>query len=144
VRRLAVEQSLVQDGFSGCRSVRARPGDDAAHGRFPEHEPCAFVGVVRVDGHVRRAGGEDAEDRDVQLLRPRRHPHPDAITASDARLVQARRRGADPRQQLAVAQRARSVVDRGGFGKRARRGAQHVQQGAGRGRGIRATEDRSR
>ena len=142
VRRLTVEEIIRHGGFFGCRGVRARAGDDAAHGSLSEDQPRTLVGVIRVDGHVRCTGGEDAEDRDVQLFRTRRHPHADAIAASNARFMQARRGRAHPRQHLAIAQGARTVVDRGGFGKRARRGTQHVQQRAGRGRSLRATEER--
>ena len=100
-------------GLRGRRRVRARTRDDAAHPRLAEHEPCAFVGVVRVDGNVRGTGGQDAEDRDVELFRARWHPHTDAVPAPDAGPVQSCGRRADARHHLRVAEGARSVVDGG-------------------------------
>ncbi len=154
VRRVALEQrgrggtagharSLgVRVERAGCRDVLPRTRDDPADGGFAEHQPGALVGIVGIDGHVRRTRGEDAEDRDVQLFRARRHSHPDAVTATDPRLVQPRRRGADPRHQLPVAQGAGAVVDRRGLRVTHRRGPQHVEERARRRRVGGAVEER--
>ena len=67
-----------------------------------------------VDGHLDRAGAEDAEPR-VQELRPGRHHHRDPVAPADPHLLQAGGETARALRQLLVAHRL--VIDQG---KRAR------------------------
>ena len=85
VRRIAREQRRSELVLGvGCRHVLAGPRDDTANVGFAEDQPRTLVGIIGVDGHVRRACGEDPQDRDVQLLRAGGHPHTDAVAATHA------------------------------------------------------------
>ena len=118
MRRRAIEER------SGCgirfrliaRDVLAVAGDHAAHLRLAEDQARPLVGVVGVHRDVGRAGREHAQDREVQLLRPGYHAHADPVAAADAGGVQAGRRGAHAGHELAIAQRAGPVVERGRLG----------------------------
>ena len=123
--------------FSGPARTRRSP--DAAHLRLAEHEPRGRQDrrVDRRRRHRRRGCWRIA----MYIFRPRGHAHPDAVAARDASLVQTRRRLQHARHQLAIAERARTVVDRRGLGV-ARGGlAQNVEESAGGGRVRRSVED---
>ena len=142
VRRFAVEQlgrRAIRE--PGTRAELAASGDDAAHCGLAEDEPRALFGVVGIDGHVRSTCGHRPEDRDVQLTRTRRHANAHAIAAPHARPVQPGGRAHDARHELAVAERAVCVLEGRGVGMPLRRVAQHVEQGARRGRLARSIED---
>ena len=119
-------------GRVGVGDVLPRTADDPRDAGLAEHEPRPLVGIVRVDGHVRGTRREDAEDREVELLRARGDAHPDPVTTPNARLVQAGGGLADARHELRVAQRPRAVVDRGGLRVPCRGGAEHVDECARR------------
>ena len=65
--------------------------DDGCDVGLAEHQPGPFVGVVGVDRDVRRAGHEDAHDRDVEVDRSGLDPHADPIATTHADRVQLRR-----------------------------------------------------
>ena len=62
-----------------------------------EHQVGPLARVVGVDRHVRRAGREHAEDRDVEVGRARRHPDADPVAAADAGGLEPARDIARPR-----------------------------------------------
>ncbi len=149
VRRVTVVEAH-ESGIRIRRDELAVARDDAPHPRLTEDQARALIGVVGVDRHVRRPRGHDGEDRHVQLLRARGHAHAHAIPAPHARLVQRRRGTPHPREQFAVAQRPRAVVDGGCLGMpcgdvgedvdqraRGRRSGQPVERSLGGGSGGR-------
>ena len=100
-------------------------GDDADHVGLAEHQVGAFVGVVGVDRHVGRAGGQRREDRHVQRVAARRHPDADAVAAADAAGGQPLDALLDVGDQLGVGELDGAVVERGRVrdsGPRCRRG----------------------
>ena len=91
---------------------QARFGDDRNDVGLTEHQFGAFVGVVGVDRHVCRAGGQRRQDRHVQRIAARRHPDADPVAAADAPGGQPLHAVLDVADQLAVGELHGAVVDR--------------------------------
>ena len=108
----------------------ARLGDDADDVRLAEHQLGPLVGVVGVDRHVRRTGGQRRQDRDVERVAARRHPDADAVAAADAAGRQPRDAVLDVGDQLAVGELDGAVVDRRRIGVARRGVVQDVDQRA--------------
>ena len=106
--------------------------DDGVDLGLAEDEFGTFVRVVGVDRHVRGAGIEGRQDRDVQVPRPRRHPDADPASPPDADLAETCDRAADHGQQLAVGEGHLAVVDGRGIRVCTRGGGEHVAEGARR------------
>jgi hypothetical protein len=88
------------------------PGaDDAGHGGLAEDEAGAFLGVVRVDGHVGGAGGEYTEDADVELAGTRGDADAHAVAAAHAQAGQQRGLLGDEPLEPAVADAALRVLE---------------------------------
>ena len=116
--------------------------DDAPDPGLAEHQTRTLVGIVGVHRHVGGAGGHHGEDRDVQLLRARRHPDTDPVAPAHAGLVQRRRRAPDAREGLGLCVGARAAVDGGGLGMPCGHVREDVDQRARRRSGARAVEHR--
>lgn len=138
VRILPVEQP-ARDGAVRVDELPAR-ADDAAHARFAEHEVCALLGIIGVDGHIGRSSRHHAEDRDVEVSVARGHAHADAVAAAHAERVQASGGPVHEREQLCVAQRTAFVLQRRRVGMRLGRGPNDVDEGASRRRGVGSIE----
>jgi hypothetical protein len=116
--------------------------EDADHGRLTEHEAGALFRVVGVDGHVRGSREQDAEDAEVQLARARCDPHPHPVPAADTGGEQGCREALGAHDEFAVAERAHSVLERGGLRMCHGDGTQDVDQGAFGGRTSAAEQRR--
>ena len=106
-------------GGARCRRPRrrrsqlsARPRARRDHVGLAEHQPGALVGVVDVDRHVGRAGGQDGQDRDVQLGGAGGDADADAVPRADPLGVKLGGPGDHLGSQLAVGEHDRAVVDR--------------------------------
>ena len=137
VRCVPVVQT--HERVAGCDEL-AVAGDDASHPGLAEHETGALIGVVGIHRHVGGARRHHGEDRDVQLLRARRHPDADPVAPAHTGLVQRRRGTPDAREQLAVAEGTRAVVDGGGLWMPCGHLCQDVDQRARRCGGTRTVE----
>ena len=112
-------------------------GDDPDHVGLAEHQLGPLVGVVGVDRHVGRAGGQRREDRHVQRVTARRHPDADAVAAADAAGGEPRDAFLDVGDQLGVGELDRAVVERGRIGVARRGVVEDVDERARFGRGRR-------
>ena len=122
-------------GVLGVRGVDPLVGEDAGHLRLAEHEAGALLRIVRVHGDVGRAGGEHAEDRDVQRGRARGDPHADPVSRPHAGGPQVAGGLVDALPQLRVRQRLDAVVQGGRVRVLARRGVEELHERPG-GRGA--------
>jgi hypothetical protein len=102
----------------------------AATAGLAEDDSRPLVWVVVVDRHVRRAGEQDAGDRDVEVGGPRRDAHPDPVATPDTVAAQRRRELLGGVEQFVVGQDLTAVVDRRGVGMCIGGGAQDVDEGA--------------
>ena len=93
---------------------QARFGDHRDDVGLTENQFGAFVGVVGVDRHVRRAGGQRRKDGLIQRVATRRHPDADPVSAANSASGQPGRAGLDVGDQLAVGELHGAVVDRCG------------------------------
>ena len=101
-----VEGTAIGAGFDG------RPGgDDSGDGRLGEHGAGPLIGVVDVDGNVRRAEHERGQDRQVQFHRSRGNTDADLVTGADAGFCHVEREIADGDDELCVAEHPRAVVE---------------------------------
>ena len=125
-RRAAVSRGC--GGAAGIGDEHAVGGVDGRDLRLTEHQLGALGGVVHVDGHVRRAGGEGAEDCQVEVRGARGHVDADPVAGDDALVVHPPGGGVDRPRHLVVAQDAGAVVDARRVRVAGRRGVEHVEE----------------
>ena len=109
VRRIVVEDRLLL--WAGHRQLEL-VADGSRDGSFTEHQLGAFFRVVGVHRHVRRAGLERAENRDVQVVVPGRDPDADPVARPDSRGGQTVGELGRLLQQFAVAEADAAVIER--------------------------------
>ena len=86
--------------------------DDSDDTGLTEYQFGAFVGIVGIDRHVCRAGGQRGQDRQIQRIAARRHPDPKSVATADAPRGQPFDAGLDIADHLAVGELHSAVVDR--------------------------------
>ncbi len=123
-----VLRNVLLGGSTGRDAAR---GDDGRHLRLAEDQLGPLLGVVRVHRHVGSTDREDRQDRDVEGERTRRHADSDAIAAPDTGVGEPLSAFGDVVQQLGVADRHGTVVDRGGVGETMCRVAEDVDERPG-------------
>ena len=106
--------------------------DDRGDVGLVEDQPGALVGVVGVDGHVGRAGQQDAEDRDVEVGGAAVDADADLVAAADAVRVELDRELVGGLGELGVGQHVVAGVDRGLVVGLLDRGPEDVDQRARR------------
>ena len=112
---------------SQVQAVGAEPAGDA---RLAEDHLGALVGVVGVDGHVGRAGGEDRQDGDVELPVARGHAHAHAIAGADALGAEPAGGLVDFGDEVGIGHHHVAVVERRRLGVLGGGGPQHVHERA--------------
>ena len=115
--------------------------DDGGDVGLAEDGVGALVGVVEVDRHVRAARDERPRDRDVQIKGSRRDADADALTRTDAQLVQGVGELLCGLGEFGVRQHVLAVVDGRVVRVRGDARAQDVDECARRGSQI-ATQQR--
>ena len=127
---------LLRSLVGVCVGRRGRAGsddevgaDDRGDAGLAEDDSRPLVWVVVVDRHVRRAGKQDAGDRDVEVGGPRRDAHPDPVATPDTVAAQRRRELLGGVEQFVVGQDLAAVVDGRGVGVCIGGGAQDVDEG---------------
>ena len=128
-RRAAPPRGVV--GSIGVGDEHPVGGVDGRDLCLPEHQLGALGRVVHVDGDVGRAGGEGAEDGEVQVRGTRGHVDADPVPGAYALVVHPPRGGADRPRDLAVAQDPGAVVDARSVRVAGRRGVEHVEERPG-------------
>jgi hypothetical protein len=128
-------------GRPAAQRHRAASADHRAHAGLAEDQLGSLVGVLGVDRHVGRAGGEHAEDRQVEVDRAGRHAHPHPVADPDAGRRQRAAEPLDLGDQRLVAQHGGAVIDRVGMRMPPCGLGEDVQQRARR-RGRPGGEDR--
>ena len=93
-----------------------------------EHQLRPLVRVVGVHRDVRRPGLHRPEDRDVQIVVPRRDPHSDPVARPDPGFGETRGELGRLVQQFAISQTDVAVVQRRLIGVLRRRLLQHIHQ----------------
>ena len=72
---------------------------------------CTLVGVIRIHRNVGGSGGHDGQDCQVELAASRRHPHTNAVAATDALFVEPRSCGINLVDQLRIRDDNLAVID---------------------------------
>ena len=121
-----------------AQHAEALIGEDTVDVGFAEDHLGALIGVVGVDRHVGRAGGECGQDGQIELALAGGHADADAVSATHAAGVELGGPCGDVGKQLGVGEDL-TVVEGRGLGVVLSGGLNDVPQGA-RGGGLVAEE----